>query len=604
MQSYLLGENGKKFDVDFIRRGMYFGIVSLLTGQPHSRNFQAMNDSLILRIERDRFHALLEVVPQLGLEFSQSLSHRIRRHTRGDSARTIGQIVAVYSPRKGAGSSTYATNLAFSLRRESHKDVILVSFQSGGEPIASTEADAAGAAPVWLRSGPRLGEVVADPARHVASVGRHPSGVALLNVSFDPQDSFAVQQISDFVTLLEQSYQFVVVDLPNEMDEVVLKTLGQSDLVQLVTSVEDEEHFRLTRQVVYRLEELLKENFRPDKVQVLISGIRDRADLVFEEVNAKIDYEVTGKLPHIRVEELAAPFEMRDLRCALPVPESAYARAVTRTARQLSGVQVGLVLGGGAALGLAHIGVLRVLEEEGIPVDVVAGSSMGALIGSLWVTGQDAAGIEAMAREFKNQRALLKLFDPVLPKSGLIAGRLIKQWLSRHHLGIKTFYDTSIPLRIVAYDLLRRQELVLSSGSLVEGGAQEHLHSRDPGTVVEGGQVIIDGGVLNPLPTNVLKEMGINKIIAVNVLQSPGDVSRGLQARRQPLRQAPSLPFRADPVGFVARRLRWKRPDRIAPRDFRYHHQEPVASEICDRPTERPSGQRGDAPGPGRCGLV
>ena len=79
---------------------------------------------------------------------------------------------------------------------------------------------------------------------------------------------------------------------------------------------------------------------------------------------------------------------------------SPYAVTVRQIARQISKVMVGIVLGGGAALGLAHIGVIRVLEREGILIDVIAGSSMGALIGSLWAAGYTADEMEKSAREF------------------------------------------------------------------------------------------------------------------------------------------------------------------------------------------------------------
>jgi NTE family protein len=83
---------------------------------------------------------------------------------------------------------------------------------------------------------------------------------------------------------------------------------------------------------------------------------------------------------------------------------------VTQHARRISGVSIGLVLGGGAAFGLAHIGVIKVLEEEGIPVDVIAGSSMGALIGALWAVGNHFDELEQMACEFKYLKEILTRF--------------------------------------------------------------------------------------------------------------------------------------------------------------------------------------------------
>ncbi|NJN76002.1 MAG: hypothetical protein HC796_07070, partial [Synechococcaceae cyanobacterium RL_1_2] len=103
-------------------------------------------------------------------------------------------------------------------------------------------------------------------------------------------------------------------------------------------------------------------------------------------------------------------------------PHSPYTKAVTRIARQIGGVMVGLVLGGGAALGVAHIGVIRVLERENIPIDIVVGSSMGALIAGFWATGKNASELEKAAREFSIPKDMAKLFWPANPLKGLIGG--------------------------------------------------------------------------------------------------------------------------------------------------------------------------------------
>jgi len=127
---------------------------------------------------------------------------------------------------------------------------------------------------------------------------------------------------------------------------------------------------------------------------------------------------------------------------------------------------------------------------------------------------------------------MLKLFDPVIPKSGLIGGRLIKRWLKKH-LGNKTFYGAKIPFKVVAYDLIRREDIIYNSGSLVEAVRRSIAIPGVIEPVLEGDQVIIDGGVLNPLPTNVLTGLGIKKIIAVNVLQSPEDCSEGFDIAQE-----------------------------------------------------------------------
>lgn len=166
---------------------------------------------------------------------------------------------------------------------------------------------------------------------------------------------------------------------------------------------------------------------------------------------------------------------------------------------------------------------------------MISGSSMGALIAAFWVSGKDSNRIEMVARDFKKLWDIIKLLcDPVMSVSAFIGGKKIVRWLKSRGLEGKTFYDTRIPLKIIAYDILRREELVLESGSLADAvrqsisipGVMEPVKMKD--------RWIIDGGVLNPLPTNVLLQGGAKKIIAVNVLQSPDQVMKGyLEEQRQ-----------------------------------------------------------------------
>jgi NTE family protein len=250
---------------------------------------------------------------------------------------------------------------------------------------------------------------------------------------------------------------------------------------------------------------------------------------------------------------------------------------------------VGLVLGGGAALGMAHIGIFRVLEREGIPVDVVVGSSMGALIGGLWSVGYTSQEIEKFGREFEKKAGILDLFDPpvlrpiilfsivlifmvfklfwigilfmffviplaIMPISGLVRGQAIRRWL-KAKLNNKTFRETKVPLRVVAYDLFHRKEIVIDQGSLVEAIQKSIAIPGVIKPIMEGKQMIIDGGVLNPLPTNVLTDMGVKKIIAVNVLQSPEEVDWSQKKEDENLIKCFDLPFSKHPFKFIGFRI-------------------------------------------------
>jgi NTE family protein len=179
---------------------------------------------------------------------------------------------------------------------------------------------------------------------------------------------------------------------------------------------------------------------------------------------------------------------------------------------------------------------------------------MVALIASLWSVGYNAVEIETFAREFESKSGMLKLYDPIVPVAGLVGGEGIRQWL-KGKLGYRTFHDCKIPLKVVVYDLFHRKEIVVSDGILIDAVSKSTAVPGVVRPVMEGRQMIIDGGVLNPLPTNVLTDMGVKKIIAVNVLQSPEEVDWSQQREDENLIKCFNLSFAKHPLKFIGFRL-------------------------------------------------
>jgi len=187
----------------------------------------------------------------------------------------------------------------------------------------------------------------------------------------------------------------------------------------------------------------------------------------------------------------------------------------------LSRKKVGLALGGGAARGLAHIGVLEGLEKEGIPVDMVAGTSMGALVGALYARERDVGRIRNLALELGSKRFAF-LMDPALPKTGLVRGRKIADAL-RSAIGDVVFRDLRIPFACVATDIDSGEEVVIREGSVWEGVRASSSIPALLAVAKRDSRYLVDGGLVNPVPVSVLKAMEADLIIAVNVmpLKSP-----------------------------------------------------------------------------------
>lgn len=193
--------------------------------------------------------------------------------------------------------------------------------------------------------------------------------------------------------------------------------------------------------------------------------------------------------------------------------------------------KIGLALGGGAARGLAHIGVLEVLQKEGIPIDMVAGTSAGAIVGALYAQGKDVDQIKSLAQDF-GSRKLAHFVDPYLPKSGFIRGKKIQGLLVSYIGGIR-FSDMRIPFACVATDIETGEEVVIDQGSVSEA---VRASISIPGIFAVArwkGRYLVDGGVVNPVPVNVLKRMGASFIIAVNVIPEVSEEVHRLAKEQQ-----------------------------------------------------------------------
>jgi len=174
--------------------------------------------------------------------------------------------------------------------------------------------------------------------------------------------------------------------------------------------------------------------------------------------------------------------------------------------------KVGLALGSGGARGLAHIGVLKVLEEYKIPIDFIAGSSMGAIIGALYSSEPNSKKLEKESLDLKWG----DLFDYTIPKRGLIKGDKIEAFL-REKLDKLDFKDMKIPLFVTAYDVENDREIVFHKGDVVKA---VRASMSIPGIFVpveNNKRILVDGGVIDPVPVKILKDLGAEVIIAVNV---------------------------------------------------------------------------------------
>ena len=177
--------------------------------------------------------------------------------------------------------------------------------------------------------------------------------------------------------------------------------------------------------------------------------------------------------------------------------------------------RVGLALGGGGARGFAHVGALRVLEQEKIPIDLVVGTSVGSLVGALYADRGSVMDAELSALSVEQE----DLFDTTLfPlfQGGLVKGKRLEEFLRRNlkHAAIEAM---AVPYAAVAVDLDSGETVVFRQG---EAALAIHASCAIPGVFVPvtiGARTFVDGGVANPVPASVARELGADVVIAMAV---------------------------------------------------------------------------------------
>jgi len=175
-------------------------------------------------------------------------------------------------------------------------------------------------------------------------------------------------------------------------------------------------------------------------------------------------------------------------------------------------VRVGLALGGGVARGMAHIGVLQALHEHNIPVHLVAGTSAGALVGAMYCAGLDPWAMQRAA-ESLNWRGMVRL---QLRRDGLLDATGLERFILAN-VGDLNFRDMKVPFTAVATDLLSGEEILMTEGRVA---TSVRASCAFPGIFLPvrmGQRTLVDGGLVNNVPTSVVRQMGADVVIAVEL---------------------------------------------------------------------------------------
>jgi NTE family protein len=480
-----------KLQAVLARRGDHLGDRSLLTGSPQTHTVRAESTSELLVFSRADVERQLMEHPPLALEAARAAWSAAPPVDHSPGSRILG-VVGLALPED---RSLFLLSLARSLTEQSRRKVIVVNIlESVEDPVGRL----LGLAPLSIGEHSLRQEDAQSPATLNRLARDHSSGLRYLVLPLSLLNDRWLSVTHPFAAALRHDHDLVLLALPPRLTAGVRALLLEVD--RLLT-VEGEGH--AGGDVLATLKEILSVS-RLYRVQLLTDTVPPRRS----PGRCRIPW--TPGLGGACAAQGSAfvPETLRRTRIA-----------IDRLARELTGLRLGLALGSGAALGYASIGLLRVLERNGIYPDVLAGTSMGALLASFYASGRTPDEIADIARGITRLK-LWGMMDFTLPWQGLLLGRGVLRFL-KSILGDITFDQLPLPFACVATDIGSGQEVVLKHGRVAEAvrGSLSLPFYFQP--FFHRGRFLVDGGLVNPVPTSVLTALGADIRLAVNVTVPP-----------------------------------------------------------------------------------
>ena len=485
--------------------GDMLGDRALLNSEPHGHTAVIATHAVLLRIPANELRGLFATDLSAAGRFSQVVAKSLRTERAEALGRSdaVRRVVSILPLSTRVDAETVVAHLGAALHRISGQRVLVVRLGHSDEGFSLAD---------WS-SRDAVNGIEFSFLRHLRS---HDGGYDELPLSIKSCEGAPIPQL---ISHCARHYPFVLLHLRPELPvSATIQGVVESDLAFVL--------LQASTQNLYDFQLLLRE-----------IGGRSNGDcrhvkpiLCAEESIAAPDFRATLRDIGHPVHSIARGFP---LVVQPSCPDHRFDLHINRLAREIARCRVGLALSSGGAKGLAHIGVIQVLEENGIEVDCIAGASMGAYVGSIWAYGLDGQMLEKTARETEGRWGLLHLVDPALPprRGFLRTQRTIRRL--RKSIGDAHFSDLVRPLRVVATQLNTLERVVFSAGEVARA-VQASIAI--PGVCVPvtlDRETYIDGGIADPLPVDVLAEMGIERIIAVNVIPPPERIRYWLDAQRE-----------------------------------------------------------------------
>ncbi len=466
--------DGVEHLINRVGPGGTLGEIGLITGQPHSASVRASGELDVLVLDDADLRNAATAFPELYRSLVGILSRRLIRSNRRAVGAALGRVTLLIDE-DGPPLLGYA--LASSVAWHARCATLLLRIDD--RPPAAELMELAGSVAGPVIDGPQ-------PA-FTGGASRAADGVqARAVVQFTrPAGAFAADVLATTLDHLSSRYLHVLVQVPPDFASELnvrrrIRLTGRGD-APLDTAAHD--------------------------ASSIIRGWTEQA-------TSRPDRDGILHVPPLD------PADIQGLRAGLLTANGRAGRALGWAARHLTGLKVGVALGAGSVRGYAHVGVLRVFDRIKLPVDYVAGTSIGAAVAALYALGHQPTEI-ARTLAAASEAA----FRLTLPTRGMLSNASLQKHMKA--IGGNTrIEDVPIPLALTATDLITRREVVFRTGLLWPAVmASLTIPGIYPDQMM-GEYALVDGGLSNPVPASVVAAMGAEVVIAVKLL---GHTSRGPQ---------------------------------------------------------------------------
>lgn len=531
-QVFKKNEQGEEVELDILMPGAFFGDMPLLASEPRLTSIEVVIDAEVFETDKTPFEEAIKHHTTVLYNLSRLLCQKLYldHEDTQKKKRVKYPIICVYATEENIGKSIVTINLGVSLVQETKCRTILVDMGMKEQGIAAM--------------------LKIDPVRYVdtstinqayieSKITSHHSMLDLISVSPEllMEETKGRESIAKILGILKTLYDYVIIDTSSKLNRSTFEAIDLSNIMLFVTS-----------------------NIAQEYPLVMLDHQKLRTVINLSDAN--IDKKLLREkhyhfLP--RDYEAIDQFLATGIPCVVGSPHSELSRVFGRIARDIGGKKIGLALGGGSARGMAHIGVFQALEQHGIPIDMIAGSSAGALIGSAYAAGVSIDTIEAAVLKWGSKLGLLRLtvpdvldlkyyaramtrffrktrtiWDPRLLRMsiGVFSGSRVDH-LYLNVVGDPDFNDLEIPLSVVALDINSGEEVIYEKGN-VRLAVRASLSI--PGIftpLAYAGRFLIDGSIADPVPVNALVKNGADLVMAVNVTPSLQESFKSLRRSRK-----------------------------------------------------------------------